>query len=135
MSRQGISVQPIWEIKLSYYLLQWVFTSHISQYLMEIVLTFITWLLLYCALLVHAMTKPDNDLPASKEENGGWKKKKKKTWIRTDRSNSQCPKSRPQDFIYPKVLLFCINFFTNIFGLLHQLQLLKICISKKDSLC
>lgn len=72
MSRQGISVQPILEITLSYYLFEWVFISHISQYLMEIVLTFITWLFFYCALLVHAMTKPDNDLPAGNEENGRW---------------------------------------------------------------
>lgn len=75
MSRQGISVRPIWEIKLSYYLFEWVFWTHISQYLMEIVLTFITWLLLYCGLLVHAMTKGDNDFRASDEENGREKKK------------------------------------------------------------
>lgn len=57
MSRQGISVQPIWEIKLSYYLFEWVFWTRISQYLMETVLTFITWLWLSCGLPVRAMTK------------------------------------------------------------------------------
>lgn len=65
MSRQGISVQPIWEIKLSYYVFEWVFWTHISQYLMETVLTFITWLGLYCGLYM-LWQKGDNDFPCQR---------------------------------------------------------------------
>lgn len=90
MSRQGISVQPIWEIKLSYYLFEWGFWTHISWYLMEIVLTFITWLLLYCGLLVHAMTKGDNDFSCQRQREWTWKKKKNGSEMTDQLSPSQC---------------------------------------------
>lgn len=54
---------------------------------MEIVLTFITWLLLYCGLLVHAVTKGDNDFRASDEENEHGRKEMDQKW----QINVQCP--------------------------------------------
>lgn len=58
------------EIKLSYYLSEWLFWSHFSHYLWRIVLTLLTRGWLYCGLPEHSVTKAGNDFLTLNERIG-----------------------------------------------------------------